>query len=134
MMWFEAKLSHLDRMLAYVRDQAAMAGLSRDKAHRVEVCCEEAIVNIISYAFDEKAPPLLHISCEKKGGRFITTLKDHGKPFNPIESDIDPQLDMPLSERELGGLGIYLIRKLMDESVYQRLGDQNVLRMSLNLS
>lgn len=98
---------------------------------KIELACEEAIVNIISYAYpDEKG--ILLIQCEKKRGRFEITIRDHGVPFNPIDVEISPEIDKPAQERRVGGLGIFLIRKAIDEASYQREKDENVLRLSFS--
>ena len=96
--------------------------------NKIQLASEEAIVNVISYAYPEKKG-MLWIDCEKKGQRFEITVRDHGLPFNPIDVEVNPQLDQPVQARKIGGLGIFLIRKAIDEVSYQRVDDENVLRL-----
>jgi serine/threonine-protein kinase RsbW len=127
-MQFLADLTTLDQIMRYIRNEAAKSGIEEKTINRMELACEEAVVNIVSYAYPEKKGPLF-VVCEKKGHRFEITLRDQGVVFNPIDVDVDPQLDRPVQERPVGGLGIFLIRKVIDEASYQRVDNENVLRL-----
>ncbi len=129
-MKFDADLKQLHKMLAYVVQEGQKVDLPEDLLGTMEMCCEEALVNIISYG---NPSAQLDINCHSHKHRFEVTIRDSGTPFNPIESDIDPQFDVPIAEREIGGLGIYIIRTMLDESCYQRLGNENILRLTLRL-
>ncbi len=132
-MEFLADLNNLDQMMEHLRSEAIRNGMDEKTAHKMELACEEAIVNIISYAYPEEKGPLL-IECMKRGDRFEIMLRDEGLPFNPIDVDVNPQLDKPVLERRVGGLGIFLIRKAIDEASYQRIGNENILRLAFALS
>lgn len=128
-MEFQADLSALVQMMSYVRQEALKHGISEKAIYKMELACEEAVVNIISYAYPDKKGPLF-IDCKKKGHRYEISLRDLGVPFNPIDVEVNPQFDKPLHERHVGGLGIYLLRKTIDEASYQRIGNENVLRLA----
>ena len=68
---------------------------------------------------------------ELKDGALRITLLDDGIPFDPLSAE-QPDVHAPLDERDVGGLGIFLVRELMDEVVYQRQGDRNRLTLSIN--
>lgn len=129
-MKFDADMKKLPHMLAYVVAEGQKINVPKERLGMMEVCCEEALVNIINYG---NPPGELDISCHNHKHRFEVIIKDKGSPFNPIESDIDPQFDVPIADREIGGLGIYMIRTMLDESCYQRLNNENVLRLTLRL-
>lgn len=131
-MRFTADLGLLPQMLCYICEQARQRGVSAALVSKIELACEEAIVNIVSYAFPQQKGEI-EISFAQQGQRFEVIIQDKGRPFNPIESEIDPQFDVAIQERFIGGLGIFLIRKLMDESTYQRVNDTNILRMAIRL-
>lgn len=131
-MEFLADLNTLDGMMKYLRSEATLHGMDEKTIHKMELACEEAIVNIISYAYPEQKGPL-SIVCNRKGNRFEITLCDQGIPFNPIDAEVNPQLDKPVLERRVGGLGIFLIRKAIDEASYQRIENENVLRLTFSL-
>lgn len=132
-MKFIASLDVLDEMMVYLREQAQKAGMAASLKQKMELACEEAIVNIISYAYDNKAGEI-EIECARVRGRFEITLRDWGTPFNPIDVEINPQFGTPIKERKIGGMGIYLIRKIIDEVSYQRNGLENILRLAFNLN
>ncbi len=131
-MEFTASLDHLFEMLTFVREEGKRQGVDEALAKKMELACEEALVNIISYAFASHKGTIEMI-CARHNQRFEVIIRDSGKPFNPIESEIDPQLDLPPEERQIGGLGIYLIRSIIDESSYQRIENENILRLTLRL-
>ncbi|MEZ5315433.1 MAG: ATP-binding protein [Chlamydiales bacterium] len=131
-MEFEASLDSLPHMMEYIRQQAQLYGIQSSIINRIELSCEEAIVNIISYAY-QKDPGQIEITCKKQGMRFEIRLCDLGPPFNPIDADIDPQFNIPIGERKIGGMGIFLIRKIIDEVSYRREGEVNILCLAFNL-
>lgn len=131
-MEFNASLDSLLGMMEHIRDQAEANEIPALLIHKIELACEEAIVNIISYAY-ERNPGKIEIACKKNGKRFEVTLCDRGTPFNPIDVTINPQLDTPVNERRVGGMGIFLIRKTIDEVSYRREGEINILCLAFNL-
>jgi len=131
-MEFDASLDSLSEVMDHIREQAEAREIPLPLIHKMELVCEEAIVNIISYAYKKKSGKIT-ILCEKKGQRFEITLLDRGIPFNPIDVAVNPQFDLPINERKVGGMGIFLIRKTIDEVSYQREGNKNVLRLAFNL-
>ena len=129
---FLADLSNLESMMGYLRSEALRYGMEEKAQLKMELACEEALVNIISYAYPKKKGPL-SITCSSKGQRFEIILRDQGLPFNPIDAEINPQLDKSVLDRRIGGLGIFLIRKAIDEAYYQRIENENVLRLTFSL-
>lgn len=129
-MKFIADLKKLHQILAYVVKEGKKIGVPVELLGNMELCCEEALVNIISYG---KPSEELEIFCHNSHHRFEVEIRDKGALFNPIESEISPKIDVPIEQRSIGGLGIYLIRTLLDESSYQRIGDENVLRLTIRL-
>ena len=130
---FLAQKDNLSEMLRFVREQGKAAGLDATALHKLELASEEALVNIISYAYPHKTGSIV-VDCQKElGSKFIVTVRDTGEPFNPIDADVDVQTNKPISERKIGGLGIFLIRKVVDEVRYQRVGKENVLEMVITL-
>lgn len=128
-MEFFADLHSLAEILQHIRKEAEKWGVDKKLIHKMELACEEAIVNIISYAYPEQKGKLF-VTCEKKGHRFEITLRDQGVPFNPMDVDVNTQSNTPISERHVGGLGIYIIRKAIDEASYQREKDENILQLA----
>jgi anti-sigma regulatory factor (Ser/Thr protein kinase) len=90
------------------------------------VSIEEILTNIIKYGFDEEGVHPIHITFRRVEEQIEMEFEDRGREFNPLEIG-EPDLDIPLEERKLGGLGIHLVKKMVDEARYRREGDRNIL-------
>ncbi|NGX61032.1 MAG: Serine-protein kinase RsbW [Chlamydiae bacterium] len=95
---------------------------------RIELACEETVINIASYAYQSKNGKI-KIECSSTSEGFEVTIKDRGVPFDPNKAPVDLQTNKPVQERSVGGLGIHLIRSISDESSYSREGDENVFHL-----
>lgn len=97
-------------------------------ANGVNLAIEEALVNAVDYAYAEDTQGEITLTAEAKDGLLCFTLTDHGVPFDPTTA---PHTDttLPAEEREVGGLGILLVKKLMDKVEYRREGDANILTL-----
>ncbi len=126
-----AALNSLTRAREFVLSEAERAGLRRDRFGDVELALEELAVNIITHAYGGAAGEF-KISCGQKGSDFAIELQDGGAPFDPFERS-DPDVSKPLEEREVGGLGIYLVKKLADRVRYERRGDINWIEIRFRL-
>lgn len=90
------------------------------------VSIEEVLTNIIKYGFDEEGIHNIHITFRRVEEHIEMEFEDRGREFNPLEVE-EPDLDLPIEERQLGGLGIHLVKKMVDEAKYRREGDRNIL-------
>jgi len=99
---------------------------------KVNVIMNELLSNIIKYGFPNKKEGKITIALELfNTGRLTIEMTDKGVPFNPFQIT-PPNTNIPIEERETGGLGIHLVRKLMDEFSYKRMIGRNVILMSKN--
>ncbi len=89
---------------------------------------EEAFTNIVYYAYQDAENHEIELVFEKHQDRLIIRLIDDGKPYDPLQS-VYPELDLPVEERKIGGLGIYLMREMTDKLTYQRKDGYNILSM-----
>jgi len=104
-------------------------GVHPKRVMHLELAVEEAAVNICSYAYE--IPPgeiTIRISRETEVVRI--ELVDVGVPFDPLAADA-PDIKSELENREVGGLGIFLIRRVLDEVHYSRSGDRNILSLAV---
>jgi serine/threonine-protein kinase RsbW len=131
-MEFPAKKESLSEMLNYIVGDLRKEGRDPAHLHKIELACEEALVNIIYYAYPNNGSKIV-IERERNQRQLIITLRDHGTAFNPLEAKIDPQIDIPLQERKIGGLGIFLIRQFTNEVSYRREGAENILQLTFYL-
>ena len=113
---FPAKLEELDNVLAFMEIECENAGCSPKDQMQINICLEEMFVNVAHYAYgDAEGDVLLKVSSEND--EITITLEDSGKPYNPLEKE-DPDITLTASERPIGGLGIYMTKKIMDEVSY----------------
>ncbi len=120
-----AKLENLERMVKSVSDCAREQGFDQKKTLEIELAAEEALVNIIHYAYPEKADQV-EIICRADDDRFIVELIDSGIAFD-MTSLSDPDVNAKRDDRKIGGLGVFLIKKMVDEVTYRREKDRNIL-------
>ena len=90
------------------------------------VSIEEILTNIIKYGFDEEGIHPIHITFRRAEEHIEMEFEDRGREFNPLEVE-EPDLETPIENRQLGGLGIHLVKKMVDTASYQREGDKNIL-------
>ena len=106
--------------------------MSGKRINEIEIAAEEALVNIFRYAYQGQEGDV-EISCKAEHGRtFIIEIIDAGMPFNPL-SVSEPDITLDVGERQIGGVGVFLIKKLMDDVIYRRDGDKNILELVVNI-
>jgi len=115
---FQANYENLDAIREFVGSSAAQAGLSARDIYAVQLATDEASSNIIQHAYGGEGNEKIEIECDISAGKLIIILRDRGKPFDP-GSVPEPNVKADLSKRKIGGLGMYLMRQLMDEVYYE---------------
>jgi sigma-B regulation protein RsbU (phosphoserine phosphatase) len=118
--------SELQRVNRTVTEFAKKHGLASELVYRVKLVLEEIITNIISYGYEDISEHEISVRLSWKDPRIEIEIKDDGRPFNPLEAP-QPDIGKPLVERQIGGLGIHLVRKMMDDLEYRRESDRNCL-------
>jgi serine/threonine-protein kinase RsbW len=127
---FPAQFQYLDEMRTFVGKIAGGAGFDAKEIYSIQLATDEAASNIIEHAYADSQSGTIEIACGMHGDALMIILHDHGKSFDP-SSVAPPNLKASLSERQIGGLGIYLMRKLMDEVHYQsKPGGGNILTLT----
>lgn len=130
---FDAVTKNLDQVLAFLDSQLESWGCPLRVQLQLDVAVEELFVNIASYAYGEKTGTA-EIAMDLLPGQIIEiTFRDSGIPYNPLEKP-DPDVTKPAEEREIGGLGIYIVKKSMDEVLYRHEEGQNILTIRKALS
>lgn len=120
----------LHPILDWIRDSLVETGFSESWVRKLEIAIEEALVNIIHHAYKDEPGDIEVLVSSEAGKEVRLTLADCGPPFNPLvheRKEIDPESN--LEEMDEGGLGIFFMKKLMDELSYERKGNQNVLTL-----
>ena len=127
---FDAKFEFLDEIRDYVGDVARKGGFSNKDVYNIQLATDEAASNIIEHAYEDVSNGVLDLACAMEKDVIKIILVDYGAPYDPSVIPM-PDIKADLSERKIGGLGIFLMRKLMDEVHYEPRADQsNVLTMT----
>jgi len=121
---FTAKFEFLDEIRDFVGNIARDGGFGDKDIYNIQLATDEAASNIIEHAYEGVNDGLFELSCGMQGNAIRIILVDHGEPFDPSVVPT-PDLKADLSERKIGGLGIFLMRKLMDEVHYDSRPEQN---------
>lgn len=125
-----ARLENLGSLLQSIISTAREEGFSGTRLNHIEITAEEAIVNICNYAYPEGSGDV-EVRCREDNDFFIIEIVDSGIPFD-VTSLAEPDTTAALSEREIGGLGIFFMKKMMDDVRYSRENGRNVLCLVLN--
>ena len=113
-MVFPGRFDSLSKISRFVTSAARTAGLNSAAVYAVEMAVDEACTNIIEHAYGGESRGDIECTCQVEGGELTVTLRDYGRPFD-LSSVPEPDISACLEERREGGLGLFLIRKLMDE-------------------
>ena len=96
---------------------------------QIDVAIDELFGNIAQYAYDpEVGPATVRVEVVQDPLAVVITFIDHGVPYDPL-AQTDPQIHLPLEERQVGGLGIFLVKKTMDDVTYEYKNGQNILKI-----
>jgi anti-sigma regulatory factor (Ser/Thr protein kinase) len=120
-----AKLGNLEALVKSVTACVREQGVSEKKLPFIELVIEEVFVNICKYAYPH-GEGAVEIKCNLDDDRFIIEIIDSGIPFD-ITSLPDPDITQNISERKIGGLGVFFIKKMADNFRYRREGNRNIL-------
>lgn len=125
-------ISEIARLNQFIEEIGEEFSLTPDVTFNLNLVLEEAVVNIINYAYPKEHQDLIYLSARLHEGSIVLILTDTGKEFDPTMA---PEADITLSaeDREIGGLGIFLIRQIMNEVKYERIEGKNVLTLEKKL-
>ena len=125
---FDAKLEIVPGIMSVVA--GFVEGFSERTSFDIKLACEEILVNIASYAYPDGDGELaLCLENDTENRKVRITFEDSGIPFNPLLED-DPDLGVPMAERNIGGLGIMMVRKRMDCVEYAYSDGKNILTLT----
>jgi anti-sigma regulatory factor (Ser/Thr protein kinase) len=130
----ENQIGELSTLAEQIDDLAAQWELTQAMAMNINLVIEEAVSNIIFYAFNNNNSNKhkIKISISLKNKLLTIKITDDGFLFNPLEQQ-QPDINLPAEERPVGGLGIFLISHMMDELNYIRKGNHNILTLYKSL-
>jgi anti-sigma regulatory factor (Ser/Thr protein kinase) len=125
-------LAELPRVIELVDEFCDSIAATPQDAHSLHLAIEEAVSNVLQHGYAGMPRPVSLSLQSIAADRVRATVTDRAPPFNPLSR---PEVDtsLPLEERAIGGLGVHLVKKLMDTTHYERRDGQNILTMELKL-
>ena len=129
----EAIAENLPGVQAFVEAQLESINCPMKAMMQISIAVEEIFINIASYAYaPQKGSATVRVEVSEAPIVVTITFLDHGVPYDPLAKE-DPDVSLPASEREIGGLGIFMTKKSMDELSYEYRDGQNILTLKKNL-
>lgn len=125
---FPATDEMLDDVIAFVEEELDNADCSMKISMQITVAVEEIFVNIAHYAYPE-GEGIMNLAIFEEDGVITLRFTDGGIPFDPLAKE-DPDVTLTAEERNIGGLGIYMVKKSMDNVSYERCDDKNIFSIS----
>jgi len=126
------KLAEIERINTEFKQFADERGLAAGVSQKVSIVFDDLLNNIISYGFSDDEEHEIEIDVAYSPDKLVITITDDGIPFNPFDQ-VGPDISLSIEERDIGGLGVLLIKELMDEYQYQRHSNSNVVTLTLFL-
>ena len=125
----ESDLSELERLHDAVAELGEAGNWSPDLVYQVDLVLEELIVNTVNYGYDDDASHEIEVTLISDEDVFTVEIIDDGHAFNPLNDAPEPDLDLGIEDRPIGGLGIHLMRVMMDDVHYRREQNKNHLTL-----
>jgi serine/threonine-protein kinase RsbW len=126
---FTCSLTNLEKICDYITNCGSEAGLNEEEVYAVQLAVDEAATNIIEHGYGEECPSRIDITCEILKDGLKVIIYDDAEPFDPTKVP-DPEINVSLDDVKPRGLGIFFMRKMMDEVKYEASPDKgNTLTM-----
>ncbi|MBE5933756.1 MAG: ATP-binding protein [Lachnospiraceae bacterium] len=126
----EATMDNLDAVLGFIEENLELADCPMKIAMKIVVCVEELFVNVVNYAYEGFVGKckITFEALNNDENKVVISISDQGKEFNPLEK-ADPDTTLDADEREIGGLGIFMVKNIMNHIYYERSGENNIIIM-----
>ncbi|MCL2064295.1 MAG: SpoIIE family protein phosphatase [Candidatus Cloacimonetes bacterium] len=134
--YLEADVQNLTKAFDFINDELLIYNCPQMVQNNILIAVEEVFANIVDHAYEIENSQIdtqyLTLSIFVEQSKVIITFEDLGKPFNPLEIP-PPIFNVPLVERSIGGLGVYLVQQIMDNISYKRIDNKNILTLEKNM-
>lgn len=129
-----AKRSELDHVICFINEHLAEVECSSYDQAALDIAVEEIFVNIANYAYesDKEGDATIRAVLMKEPPQILIQFIDSGTPYNPLERET-PDVELSAEEREIGGLGIFLVKESMDSVTYEYKDNKNILTIEKKL-
>jgi len=122
-----AVLDNLEKLISFISECAGKQGYSPAELRRIELAVEEVLVNICRYAYPAGTGDI-EVNCKVGSDSSLIEIIDTGIPFD-CSTETCPDIEANVCDRKLGGLGIFLVHKMVDKVAYRREGNKNILTL-----
>ena len=126
------QIGELEKVNKFIEEIGDELGLGMELRMNLNLVMEEMVSNVIFYAYPKDVEGEIELEAEYDGNELCFVLSDSGKEFDPTQKE-DANPDINPTEREIGGMGIYIVKNIMNEVSYQRLEGKNLLTMRKNI-
>ena len=123
------RIAEVARLVDAVESFGTHAGLSPDLTYRLTLSLDEIVSNVIRHGYSDTNDHVVEVRLSIRDGVVTSVIEDDGHPYDPRESP-EPDLSMPVEQRGPGGLGIFLVRQMMDSIDYARRDGRNILTVT----
>ncbi len=129
----DATVENIEAVTAFVDEQLEALGCSMKAQMQIDIAIDELFSNIAHYAYNpEVGPATVRVEVTQDPLAVVVTFIDNGKQYDPLAKE-DPDVTLSAEERDIGGLGIYIVKKSMDDISYEYKDGQNILRIKKNI-
>ena len=129
-----AKTENLDVVTDFVNEQLEAAGCPLKILMQIDLAVEEIFVNIANYAYSpEEGPATVRVQTDSEKSTVDITFIDHGVPYDPLAKQ-DPDVTLSAEQRAIGGLGIFMVKKSMDDVTYEYRDGHNILTIKKGIA
>ena len=129
----DATLDNIETVTDFIDAELERVDCPPKAMMQINIAVDELFSNIARYAYEpEKGPATVRVEVGPDSPEVVITFLDHGKPYNPLENE-DPDITLSAEERGIGGLGIFMVKKTMDDIEYEYRDGKNILRVKKKL-
>lgn len=125
---FTNEMENIEKLAVFVEETCEAVNFDMETTMQINLAIEEAVVNIINYAYPKNVKGIINVVAQANDNRLKFVISDKGRPFDPTARQ-EINTNLPIEDRQIGGLGIHLIRKIMDSINYERIDDENILTL-----
>jgi len=125
-------LLEIKRMAEELEDWCHEQSISEDIAFQLDLVLDEMVSNVIRHGIKDSGQHIIQVNLHRDGQQLTLEIEDDGVPFNPFDAPV-PDITKPIEERRPGGLGVFLVRQMMDSLDYERRNGKNYLLIKKSL-
>ena len=126
------EIAELERVAVFVEEVSQLLSLDSETTMNLNLALEEVVSNVILYAYPQKMGENIIIKASSDDNILVFTITDKGDEFDPTKVE-DADITLAAEDREIGGLGIFIVKNIMNEVTYERLDGKNILTLKKNI-